>query len=120
MTMTQTIASGMAGAMLLALAGCATGMGDAGSQSSVSTRLRAVTQREAGDLAFQYRRQAAEYRELARRLEMEAQIATARDDNRSDQVQRSLETAKALWASAEQADELAREYRRQTPHGQVY
>jgi hypothetical protein len=122
MKRTRTIASGLAGAMLAALAGCATGagMGNERSEGSVSTGPGTVTQREAGDLAFQYRRQAMEYRELARRLELEADVATRQSGGMSEQSQRSLETARALWASAEQADELARAYRRQTPHGQVY
>ncbi len=79
----------------------------------------AVTQREASDLMFKYRRQAAELRAIASRYELEAQqFARVRGEG-DEQTRRSLENAKTLWAAADEADQLAREYQRQVPHGQV-
>jgi len=80
----------------------------------------AVTQREASDLMFKYSQQAAELRAIAGRYELEAQqFARVRGEG-DEQVRRSLENAKALWAAADEVDQLAREYRRAVPHGQIY
>lgn len=120
MTWTHTMAGGLAAAVLLVTAGCATGESHARQEASASTRPRTVTQREAADLTFQYRRLAAEYREAARRLELEAQVFARQSGGMSELSQRRLDEAGALRAAADEAEELARQYRRQTPHGQVY
>lgn len=110
------------GPLLLAgfLAGCAGLAADQPSPAKGSGEMRAVSQREAADLAFRYRQQAAELREAARRYELEAEIqATTRGGN-DEQVRRTLEAATQLWTAASQADETVSEYRRQVPHAQVY
>ena len=80
----------------------------------------AVTQREASDLMFKYRQQAAELRAIAGRYELEAQQLTRLKGEGDEQARRSLENAKALWAAADEADRLVREYQRAVPHGQIY
>jgi hypothetical protein len=70
------------------------------------------------DLVFQYRQQAVELRETARRLEFEAGLYAQRQEQ--EQAHRSRDLAKDLWAAADTAEEQAREYRRQLPHNQVY
>ena len=74
--------------------------------------------REASELAFRYRQQAADLRHMAARLELEAQIHTQRHDQ--EQATRTSEMAKDMRAGADAAEEQAREYRRQVPHGMVY
>lgn len=101
------------------LAGCAANsLGPA--RSSSDPMPRAVSQREASDLMFKYRQQAAELRAIASRYELEAQqVARVRGEG-DEEVRRSLENAKALWVAASEADQLAREYQRAVPHGQIY
>ncbi|WP_447980402.1 hypothetical protein [Candidatus Nitrospira bockiana] len=70
------------------------------------------------DLVFQFRQQAAELREAARKLELEAQIHAQRQDQ--EQLNRKLDLAREMRAAADTADERAREYRRSMPHNQVY
>ena len=70
------------------------------------------------DLVFQYRQQAAELREMARRLEFEAEMYAQLQEQQ--QAQRKRELARDMRAAADTADEQAREYRRQLPHNQVY
>ncbi len=79
-----------------------------------------VSQREASDLVFKYRRQAAELRAVASRYEFEARQSAGVSGGGDEQARRSLENAKALWAAADEADRLAREYQRAVPHGQIY
>lgn len=94
------------------LGGCATepsgpGMAGAGMQKSLAEK------------AFQYRQQAAELRDMARRLELEAEwyATVAKDEERAN---RSREMAKSFRATADEADQRAREYREQVPHNMVY
>jgi hypothetical protein len=71
------------------------------------------------EAAFHYRQQAAELRDMAQRLELEAEwyAAVAKDEERA---KRTREMAKSFRATADAADQQAREYRRQVPHNQVY
>ena len=99
--------------------GCAIVDREKAAQTSDAVRANTVSQREASDLAFHYRRQAAEYRELAYRLELEARLDASQKRDSSDDLAQRLERAKSLRAAADQADEAAREYRGQAPHNQV-
>jgi hypothetical protein len=73
-----------------------------------------------GDRAFHYRRQAAELREMAKRLEMEAEWFAQKGGADSELARRNREMAQGFWATAEQADQRAREFQSQLPHGQLY
>lgn len=73
-----------------------------------------------GDKAFRYHRQALELREMARRLEMEAAWYAQQAGQDSEQAKRAREMAKGFWATAEEADQRARDYQSQLPHGQLY
>lgn len=102
------------------LAGCAAEPNvKAVSQPSVLAQ-HSVSSRDAGNLALAYRRQAKVLRDVASRLEAEAtwyQQQLGADDERTRQ---SREAANATWAAAEEADEIARTYQQQLPHGRVY
>jgi hypothetical protein len=75
---------------------------------------------DAGEKAFQFRLQAAELREMAKRLELEAQWYAQQFGQDSEQAKRSREMAKTMWATAAEADRLATEHQSQVPHGRVY
>lgn len=110
------------GALVLtgALYGCATRSAEpesAGNASAIGTA-PAPGMEKATDLVFQYRQQATELRGMARRLEMEAMVYAERQDQ--EQAKRTLDLAKDMRLAADTADEQARQYRRQVPHGQVY
>lgn len=94
------------------MAGCTTNL-------PATIQVKAVSQSEARDLAFKYRQQASDLSELAKRQELEAQWLTGHFGPTDDQVRVSHEKAQRLWAAADQAEQLARDYRRQVPHGQV-
>ena len=105
------------GAVLLIapiIGGCATG-----SSTPAGTAGQNMSQ-NLGDKAFQYRRQAAELREMARRLELEAEWYAQQAGPDSDQAKRAKEMARGFWATAEEANRLATEYQSQLPHNQVY
>ncbi|TLY28809.1 MAG: hypothetical protein E6K63_06965 [Nitrospirae bacterium] len=104
------------GVLLMAagLSACVTQPSGHPSSTTVSTPAGWTT----SDLVFQYRQQAAELRDMARRLETEAQFYAQRQDQ--EQARRSLDLAKELRAAADLADEQAREYRSRLPHNQVY
>jgi hypothetical protein len=74
--------------------------------------------RKASDLVFQYRQQAAELRDMAWRLELEAEVYAERRDQ--ERLQQTREVVKSLRAAADIADEQARLYRSQVLHNQVY
>jgi len=75
-----------------------------------------VTQDQARQMAYSYRQQAQDLRDLARRLETEALFSSGQSS--TDSKASMLQMQKVL-AAADDADELAREYRRQVPHGQL-
>lgn len=97
----------LAGALL---AGCATGTTEpfATSCGTDYTCLR--------DTAFQYRQQAGELSALAQRYEIEAEAKSRELGQDAEQVKRHRDLASQYWSEAEQADELARQYRNQLPH----
>jgi hypothetical protein len=103
--------------LMLAMTG-ATGCATAPPAGQGTTQATATQQ--AGDLAFQYRRQAMELRELARHHELEAQVLATMKGSEHEETLRSLDLAKSLLAAADEADQIAREYRRQIPHNRVY
>ena len=73
----------------------------------------------ARDLACTYRQQASDLRAMARHLDMKLQCYYTHFGQPDEQVKLSREKAQQLWIAADEADQLAREYRRQVPHGQV-
>jgi len=102
------------------LAGCASDMADgpgAATNREVSPRL--VSQDQARHLTAQYRRQSADLRELAQRAEWEAQWYETQFGVNDQEATRRRARARYLWAAADQADQLALDYGRQIPHGQV-
>jgi hypothetical protein len=103
-----------------ALYGCATQPAERESTADASAIATAPTPGvgKTTDLVFQYRQQAAELRDMARRLEMESMMYAQRQDQ--EQAKRTLDLAKDMRIAADTADEQARQYRRQVPHGQVY
>jgi hypothetical protein len=56
---------------------------------------------------------------MARHLDMEVQWYSCHFGLTDEQVKLIREKAQQLWIAADEADQLAREYRRQVPHGQV-
>jgi hypothetical protein len=98
-------------AVVLAV-GCATD----GSQLTNERHATLVNQEQARSLVFTYRKQATDLRELARRLEFEARYRGESTLPESDPL---LLRANALLASAQDAEDRAREYQQQVPHGQV-
>ena len=117
----RRLIGGGALALALFLAGCSMDLSAApGSPATDAEAGRLVTQRDARDLTFQYRRQAVELDEMARRMEVEAQWYEGRFGEQDERAQFSRERAKELRIAAQEADQLAQEYRRQVPHGQIY
>ena len=101
----------------LLLSGCATPM----DRSTVTTHPNAaprVTQEQAR-LTAQYHRQAGGIRELAQRTQWEADWYAGQYGVNDQQTAMRSTQAQQLWAAAAAADRLAREYRRQMPHGQI-
>ena len=96
------------------LGGCATAPSE-GSKATGPSMSQSL-----GDKAFHYHRKAAELREMARRLEMEAEWYAQQAGKDSEQAKHAREMAKGFWATAEEADLRAREYQSQLPHGQLY
>ncbi|MGH7207175.1 MAG: hypothetical protein ACREI2_13315 [Nitrospiraceae bacterium] len=94
------------------LGGCATEPSGPGTAGAGMFKSPAET-------AFHYRQQAAELRDMARRLELEAEwyATVAKDEERA---KRSREMAKSFRTTADEADERAREHQRQVPHNQVF
>lgn len=107
-------------AMAGLMAACATQQAPMAQSQSVQARPQVVTQHEASELALRYGQQATQYRELATRFDTEAQWYGGRFGGQDSQAQQSLKKAQLLWAAAEEAERIAREYRRQVPHGRMY
>jgi hypothetical protein len=51
---------------------------------------------------------------------MEAEWYAQQAGQESEQAKRARDMAQGFWATAEEADDLARQYQSQVPHGQVY
>lgn len=115
--MTWCAAAVLAGNLFLAaslLVGCAADPSPkAVSQSSVLAQ-RSVSSRDAENLAFAYRRQAKVLREVAGRLEAEATLYQQQLGADHEWARRSREAANATWVAAEEADEMARSYQRES------
>lgn len=77
-------------------------------------------QRQASELAFQQRRAAAQLRDAAAHAAQEAFLNARLLGPDHEQTKRSLALAQELWAAADEADQQARAYRAQVPHGQIY
>ena len=69
------------------------------------------------DNAFKYRQQAERLSTLAQRYELEAATMSAQD---ADAVKHHRDLAQTYRAEAQQADQLAQEYRSQLPHNMVH
>lgn len=110
---------GSALALAITAAGCASQIGSTPAVPGTEAPTM-VTQREARDLTFQYRQRAREFEELAQQMEVEAQWYGARFGEQDERAKNSRDKAKELWMAAEEADRIARTYRQQMPHGQVY
>jgi hypothetical protein len=104
---------------LLLSAGCAIDRTQSSSEPPSSKHAGFVSQEQSRHLAFAYRRQAADIRELARRIELEAWFAGRQSGLSHQESTRRLAQVKELLAAAEEADELAFTYGRQVPHGQM-
>jgi hypothetical protein len=111
----------MSGTIILAvvMAGCAASLPESIGSAPAAVQAKFVSQSEARDLAFKYRQEAADLREMARRLDAEVRWLTGHVEPTDERVRRTRETAQRLWAAADQAEQLAQDYRRQVPHGQV-
>ncbi|MBA5867766.1 MAG: hypothetical protein GDA67_13825 [Nitrospira sp. CR1.3] len=118
----QNISRSLLAAMLL-LTGCASGMaqGPGAANRDVNPSLvpSLVSQDQARHLTAQYRRQAADLRDLAQRTEWEARWYESQFGVSDQEASRRRAQARDLWAAADEADQLALEYRRQVPHGQI-
>ncbi|MDE3226719.1 MAG: hypothetical protein KGN30_15060 [Nitrospirota bacterium] len=101
-------------ASLVMAAGCSTTSMD---NSNIAA---ATNYKEIGDRVAQYRQRASELRSAAARLEWEAGRFAAQAGKVSEQAQQKMELAKQTWAAADEADAVAREYRKQLPHTMVY
>lgn len=104
---------------LSALPGCTTS-GNQGASTDTAGRVAAPGPGmwKTSDLVIQYRQQARDLRDMARRLEMEAMLAVQRQDQ--ERAQHTRDLAKEAYSAADTAEQQAREYQRQLPHGQVY
>ena len=89
------------------------------SQSSVLTQ-HSVSSRDAGNLVFVYLYQAKVMRDVASRLEVEAVLYQQQLGADHERTKESREAANAAWTAAEEADEVARTYQQQLPHGRGY
>jgi uncharacterized protein YxeA len=69
------------------------------------------------DNAFKYRQQAERLSALAQRYELEATAMSGQD---AESVKHQRDLAQTYRSEAQQADELAQEYRRQLPHNMAH
>lgn len=100
----------------LLLSGCAAVV-EAPSGAARSENPVMVSQDRAGDLTAQYHVRAAELRQLAQRTKWEAQWFAGQFDARDEAADQRAQQARRLWTAAEEADQSARAYGRQVPHG---
>jgi hypothetical protein len=109
---------GIMAALLLSI-GCAIDLTPSSQPATFGTGAAFVSQDQAHDLAFGYRRQAADITDLARRIELEASVFSRQLGFSHQEGTRRWGQVKELLTAAEEANELARTYGRQVPHGQV-
>ena len=100
-------------------AGCATDLISSSNMRPSGMSADFVTQDQARHLAFIYGQRAAETSGLARHIELEASVFSRQFGPNHEESTRRLAEVKELLVAAEEADALARTYRRQVPHGQV-
>jgi len=72
------------------------------------------------DMVAQYRQQAAELQAMADQYAADAASRSRQSGQESEQAKRSGDLAKQMWTQAQEADQHAREYQSQLPHGIVY
>ena len=104
--------------LLLAAAGCESDFSRRAGEHPSSMAVF-VPQEQARQRAFSYRMQAQVLREMAQQIEIEANLSEGRIRPGIHSSDDRLVQVKGLLASAEDADELAREYQRQVPHAQL-
>lgn|SRR5581483_8561829 len=104
--------------LTMMLSSCATQPSDRPTTTGATTATAATGPWKTSDLVIQYRQQARDLMDMAMRLEAEAQFYAQRQNQ--EQAQRSRDLAKEMRAAAENAEQLARQYQQQLPHGQVY
>jgi hypothetical protein len=109
--------SSMMGAVLagIVLAGCSAGLQQQSKNSPCGADYTCLSNN-----ALQYRQQAAQLSALAERYEMEAQVQSKQLGMEAEAVKRNRDLAKQYRTEAQEADELARQYRSQLPHNLVY
>lgn len=111
------------GGLFISLALCG-GCGEMNTKRYVDSRANGhatiVSQHEAVQRAWQFRKQADELREAAHHYELEAAVQAKTRGEDSDTVRRANELAKEFSAAADQADEQMFQYQRQVPHGQIH
>ena len=106
-------------AFVLSVTGCAADLAQSVNEQPASKPVNIVSQEQARQLAFTYRRQATGLHELAQRMEYEARWYSGQSGaNQEESTRRQLQ-AKNVLNAAEEADELSRAYQRQVPHGQM-
>src|SRR5262249_19789081 len=71
------------------------------------------------DMVVQYRQQASQLEALAQQYAAEADFYAAQDGQDSERAQKSRDLAKRMWSRAQEAEQRAREWRSQLPHGVV-
>jgi hypothetical protein len=103
----------------LFLAGCATNLTERSAAPNSLGKAQLVSQEQARQLTAQYRRYASDLREQAERTEWEARWYAGQFGADDREAIRHRAQAQQLWAAAEEVDQLARDYRRQVPHGQM-
>ena len=86
-------------AVLLLSAGCAVDRTQSSSEPLSSKRPGFVSQEQARHLAFAYRQQAADIRELARRIELEVLFARRQSGLSHEESTRRLAQAKELFVA---------------------
>ncbi len=106
-------------AAVLVLTGCATDLSHSVNEQAALTPVNVVSHEQARQLAFTYRRQATELHELAQRMGYEAQWYSGQSGASQEESTRRQLQAKDISSAATEADELARAYQWQVPHGQM-
>jgi hypothetical protein len=115
----QFLSKSSAIVLAVVMTGCAANLPEGIASAPAAVQPESVPQSEAANVAFKYRQQAADLRDMARRLDAEVQWLTGHGGSTDEQVRLSREKARQLWAAADQADQWAPDYRRQVPHGRV-
>ena len=103
--------------MMIHFFGCAM----AGSKAGNPVRAaESTTQRDAADLASYHSQQAAEFRTLAERFDVEASWRVQQFGGNDEAAMRKRAFANEMWAEAERAARAAEESRREVSQAQLY